>query len=642
MHHSDKPAAREKWDEAVKKMCKMFDESYTDPFDVSSAPENLVNIATGVIATEDVTQSMCGWHKTGMQTAQKFVKERLMTPEGQNTPQKSFFDTMPRSGVKTMAEMNAPVRVKSKSVKIDSEMMYLRLMAVNARKKVPLERVMSHENTAVPLSICKDDGTKMTCEKSHFMSKLESILPETIANISSANCIIYDASVTIRALKPPSDTANYKALASNFTSHLVQKAQLISSHVEEIHIIFDRYFDDSIKNQTRQVRGARSDTGGSVHHITPDGIVPVNYSAFLERSENKAGLAKYYTEYIMGNASLYLSDHHSMYLSGGAGDRVVNIKRTGVTDIPHLYSNQEEADTRLVLHAADAANRGNKTIVIHSQDTDVLVLLLHHRPAIKAEEIFLYTGTQAKHTDKKRFIPIHTLFDAVTREQHNIMLAGYCLTGCDSTSSFFGHGKRKAFGLIMKKASKFQGMADLGTGPLNKAQQEACTAFVGALYGEDDCTSLNDIRCKKAKEVQKNIKKMPPTDNSLLQHMLRCIYQLCIWRTALSAVQDPPCATEYGYERDTVSKKLVPKWMSQPPAVPELLNDLVCTCAPNKCHEHCTCLDNEQPCTAACACEAALPGLVDAEIAANAICTNPLTVESLYQIDLSDSDSDSE
>ena len=49
-----------------------------------------------------------------------------------------------------------------------------------------------------------------------------------------------------------------------------------------------------------------------------------------------------------------------------------------------------------------------------------------------------------------------------------------------------------------------------------------------------------------------------------------------------------------------------------------------------------------QPCTAACACEAALPGLVDAEIAANAICTNPLTVESLYQIDLSDSDSDSE
>ena len=41
-----------------------------------------------------------------------------------------------------------------------------------------------------------------------------------------------------------------------------------------------------------------------------------------------------------------------------------------------LQSNQEEADTRIILHAAHAAEEGYSAVVILADDTDVLVLCL--------------------------------------------------------------------------------------------------------------------------------------------------------------------------------------------------------------------------------------------------------------------------
>ena len=41
-----------------------------------------------------------------------------------------------------------------------------------------------------------------------------------------------------------------------------------------------------------------------------------------------------------------------------------------------LESSQEEADTRLILHAKHAADTGYQTVIVISEDTDVFVLLL--------------------------------------------------------------------------------------------------------------------------------------------------------------------------------------------------------------------------------------------------------------------------
>ena len=45
-------------------------------------------------------------------------------------------------------------------------------------------------------------------------------------------------------------------------------------------------------------------------------------------------------------------------------------------NVNHLQSEQEEADTKMLLHALDATANGATQLYIHSLDTDTLLLLL--------------------------------------------------------------------------------------------------------------------------------------------------------------------------------------------------------------------------------------------------------------------------
>lgn len=270
-------------------------------------------------------------------------------------------------------------------------------------------------------------------------------------------------------------------------------------------------------------------------------------------------------------------------------------------------------------------------MVVSSPDTDVLVLLLHHRVSIRSTTIHFLTGHSGKQISHLRYIPVHSIFEKLCLEERNILLAVYCLTGCDTVSSFYGHGKRTAFRVMTKKSGSFQALASLGVNTtISKQEKAACTAFVGALYGRGECESLDKLRCEKA---TKNIppKKLPPTENSLHQHVLRCAYQLTIWRQADIAQHVLPDPEDFGYVRDSTNCPQ-PVMMTQPPAAPELLNDLVCSCS--SCDGNCTCYESGQPCTAACLCRAVLP-VEDIE----QMCANPLTMSTIQEID---SDSDSE
>ena len=85
----------------------------------------------------------------------------------------------------------------------------------------------------------------------------------------------------------------------------------------------------------------------------------------------------------------------------------------------HLQSNQEEADTKLILHALDATANGATTLEIHSPDTDVCVV-----PK-------MLSGALPKHLLRNWYRP-KTLKDKP---------AFHALSGADNTGSFSGKGK---------------------------------------------------------------------------------------------------------------------------------------------------------------------------------------------------------
>lgn len=629
-------SAEKRWNTDVERLRAMFEGSFLDPFDLAESPPNLVHIATGAIVPKAIAESLGGALQKGASQAKSFVKERLVKEEDQEKPNKSLYDALPRSNVKTMTDMKKSVKVKAKNVSMNGEVMYLRLLAVNALKKVPLKRVMSFENAPVPLSMFTDTGSMVSCAKSQFMHKLEEMIPgDKITAIASCDAMVFDGHAIIQTLLPPSHATvqkpSFKDMAGKFIDHVMYTAKSVPGNdASEMHIVFDRYFENSIKNRTREKRGHNV---GHTYHVLPDVAIPGNWKQFLGVAKNKTALAEYYTKHLSEVGPSLLDQGQAMYISGGKDESTIQVTPDSVVEVQNLQSNQEEADTRIVLHAVVAADHGCDKIVVCSPDTDVLVLLVHHRPAIAAKEIYFLTGHDGKQTSLARFIPVHEIHHILTSPQRNILLTVYCMTGCDTVSSFFGHGKKTAFRILKQRAQAYQQLSSLGTTPvLTREQEMAASKFVGALYGSPETTSLNALRCEKAsKSIQ--AKKLPPTEDSFHLHLLRVVYQLLIWRNSTSPLQELPEVTQFGYVKDHEGS-LQAQLMSQSPAAPELLNSLVCDCS--TCENNCPCLENNQPCTTVCECEALLP--LDQDDNDNC-CMNLLTLNALQNVE-SESDED--
>lgn len=281
-------------------------------------------------------------------------------------------------------------------------------------------------------------------------------------------------------------------------------------------------------------------------------------------------------KYMKTNAPGLLQEDQTLYTSSGVAETALKITKQQSIPCPGVASLQEEADARIILHSVLASESGAQQIVVDSPDTDVLVLLIHHRPAIQAKNIFFLTGHTGKYAMLTRYIPVHLLHQKLSREQHNIILPVYCITGCDTVSSFHGHGKAKAFKLMMEKDAvhqPLQHVQSLGESRnISRSVRESCTRFIGSLYGKAGCDSLNVLRCEKAaKKVTP--RKLPPTEDSFEQHVLRTACQLMMWRQADRLLLEMPDPIFFGYFKET-DGSLCPVMMTQSSAAPELLNDL--------------------------------------------------------------------
>ena len=72
--------------------------------------------------------------------------------------------------------------------------------------------------------------------------------------------------------------------------------------------------------------------------------------------------------------------------------------------LAHLKSDHEEADTRMMLHAADCSDICPR-VVIESPDTGVAVLAVYVVTSLSCQQMWVKTGVR----DKLRYIPIHAL-----------------------------------------------------------------------------------------------------------------------------------------------------------------------------------------------------------------------------------------
>ena len=104
-HHSYSNATQKRFDADVKKLIQTFDGRFIDPFDLRDPTIHITNFATGVVTSGAVGESLLGALEKGK-----------MKLDGQEKPQKSFYNPLPKANVKTMTNMQKTVKVMSKTV----------------------------------------------------------------------------------------------------------------------------------------------------------------------------------------------------------------------------------------------------------------------------------------------------------------------------------------------------------------------------------------------------------------------------------------------------------------------------------------------------------------------------------------------
>ena len=209
---------------------------------------------------------------------------------------------------------------------------------------------------------------------------------------------------------------------------------------------------------------------------------------------------------------------------------------TAATLVPELKINHEEADTLMVLHAKHTRGK----CVIHSLDTEVLVLLFGH--AHKLAKCYLQKGKEAKH----RIVWISEVADQLGKkvtegipkqDACEGLIVLHALTDCYTVSAFTSKGKWRSVQMIVKNQNYTT--EDIPKEwSVNEATSRATEEFVCQLYGKK-CTSVDllryELRCKKAGKVEPEA--VPPCHLSLRLHVFRANYKAAIWGEILKQHQ---------------------------------------------------------------------------------------------------------
>jgi len=524
-----------------------------------------------------------------------FIEERL------NSNKTNFWDPIPNLKIGTFA-----TNIKTKSIRgtndklltviADRDLFGRLLIAANSRE-INIKDLLSYELSAVPFSLSYQDGTLRKTTKSVLTNLLEE-QADAIHRLqpSELNSVyIIDGMAIIQMMKSAGATT-FGEMAMKFFNTCT--APLLDDNCFQVHLVFDQYWDTSIKGGERDSRGKSNSL--VIHILGPSTPTPKQWSKYISNPVNKVNLADFLTSEMCKIGNEKLPVHKKLIIGGGFkdGERAVCITQETCEDIEELSSDHEEADTRMLLHAKYASTPETR-IIIQSPDTDVLVLCITHCDEMSSEELWFRTGVK----DRLRYIPVHTICQRLGRKMCQALPAFHALTGCDTNSSIVGVSKKKAWTVLQHSDVHQQSLGMVGQEPvLDENCRIGCERFICSLYPsvKKPASSADELRYQMFCQKRHKNELLPPTSDSTYLHSKRANYQAYIWRMALTARQDLPLPEANGWKK--VDDTLRPHYMKKDPAPNCLLELTTCRCGVSECQRNCSCANIGLSCTESCSC----------------------------------------
>lgn len=165
-------------------------------------------------------------------------------------------------------------------------------------------------------------------------------------------CLLIDGMALIQTMKTGGSSTfgdmamvYYKAVTAFYDQY----------YCNRIDIVFDSYREMSIKAGEREKRG--STAALEVKIYSPATPLPKQWTKYMSNTQNKRNLCNFLAEFWCEQGVTALDENSELVIGGGFSENLKAVRVTKGTceDIPDLFSNHREAETRILLHAKRAS-----------------------------------------------------------------------------------------------------------------------------------------------------------------------------------------------------------------------------------------------------------------------------------------------
>ncbi len=246
-------------------------------------------------------------------------------------------------------------------------------------------------------------------------------------------------------------------------------------------MVWDSYRGDSLKATAREKCGK-----GVRRRVIESAPIPGNWQNFLRVDLNNKELFSFLSKSLMQS---FVEPTKELVVT----DREKVLSVPSQNDL-HLLSpcTHEEADSRMMLHVAHAAQQGHQGILIRTVDTDVVVLavMVSHPTLPASSEVWLAFGAGKSF----RYLAAHRMSSLLGPEKSMALPMFHAHTGCNTVSAFVGHGKKTAWNTWKSLPELTGALLTLAHAPtgIPEESMKAMERYVILLYDRTStCTDIN-------------------------------------------------------------------------------------------------------------------------------------------------------
>ena len=351
-------------------------------------------------------------------------------------------------------------------------------------------------------SLSEDGSDLYHGVKSNILYRFEQVTNRN--EISSSAALLIGLSPMFR-----SDT--HSDTSEEFARPLSNNIKELSSGYSRVDIICDRYFNNILKNLTRNGRGHGPKL---LFNDTP---LPSKFNdSFLKNNDNKERLNLYCANKFQSyqeDAQSYNVTKGESVLSNSTLDESIS------TDIA------DEADQKLVRHMIQCVRSGVKQCIVRTVDTDVVILLIAYRRLVVKFDcvVFACFGSAVSN----RVYNTTKITEEVRERKYRALQFFYALTGSDIISSFFNQGKCKLWDRWTESQEEALTTVfiELSEKPnaVKEEQISVIERFVFVYYGRCinsiDSEKMQDFECS----LHENLRLIPPSRSGSREHIVNYV-----------------------------------------------------------------------------------------------------------------------